>query len=326
MSIQRVVCRNGVSMIEILVTISIIAILIALILPAVQRVRESANRVTCQNHLRQLALAWDNHHTSHGFYPTAGGNRFHPVTYLSIGTPAIGGPRWDDQNGTWLFQILPYIEKDSLWRQAGASDISAACSTLVGNPVAQYFCPSRSRPRTWKPPEKELTIPPFGLIRAGNDYAANMGVSSVVGYTWLPTNLAGMFGKSPSYMKNDGSPLTIASVTDGLSNTVLIADRRIRPEYYAGPNHRNMLGYADGRSDESTAVSLVGDIQLPPSLDRTQDTPNKYGWSEFGSAHPNALPVAFADGSVRPIRYSIDPDIWILLCVRNDGRSIPADY
>ena len=328
------IAHRGYTLIEVLVSIAIMAILIGLLLAAVQKVRESANRATCQNHLKQMALSWDHHHSAHGFYPTNGhGGEFYPVKYLSPGSPAIGGTSWQShQNASWMFQVLPYLEQEPLWRQTGAADVSAACEATVGTPVPLYFCPSRGRSRTWSPPEKELSgIPPIGLVRAGNDYAANSGVTEPPRHPLVPEGAgSGMFGRYAQLGGTEGTVVNSSSITDGLSNTVLLADRRIRPDRYAGATVSNMFGYTHGAETLAIAYTtwLFQEMRLPPIADRSPDNDPipPLSWPRFGSSHPSGINVAFADGSVRPVRYSIDPDVWVLLCVRNDGRPIPGDY
>lgn len=315
--------RQGATLLEVVVVIATLGILTGMILVGVQNAREAANRATCQNHLRQVGLAWMNHHAAHGYFPTKGTGSTPVLTYSGVGSPAVGGPRWDDQHGSWLFQILPYIEQDSAWRQAGAKDVDAAASNALGTVIPIYFCPSRPRPKTWEPPLNELSNPPIGLVRAGNDYAGNSGASSATPNEY-PKPPNGIFGHAPSYGRGGGWVLAAAQVTDGLSNTVMVGERRIRPQWYAGPVvDENMFGYAQSSETETCASGAAGEVKLPPASDRLRDAPQPY--SQFGSAHPAGMNVVLADGSVRTVPYSINPDVWTLLCVRNDGRSLP-DY
>ena len=103
--------RRGYSLIEILVAISIIGILIALLLPAVQMARESARRIQCTNNVRQIALAFQTHHEQLGFFPTSGDGWGSPPTYVN-GSPAIGSA----QGAGWGFQILPYSAARAVWQ------------------------------------------------------------------------------------------------------------------------------------------------------------------------------------------------------------------
>src|ERR1700730_12693666 len=103
--------RSGFTLIELLVVIAVISIRIGLLMPAVQKVREAANRMSCTNNLHQMGLAFHNHHDSFGYFPTGGWNYYSPPTYVN-GTPAGGA----DQQAGWAFQILPFIEAGNIWK------------------------------------------------------------------------------------------------------------------------------------------------------------------------------------------------------------------
>src|SRR5438045_2287899 len=106
--------RRGFTLIELLVVIAVISLLVALILPAVQQAREAANRLSCRNNLKQIALAFHNHHENLRYFPSGGWHWWTPPNYVG-GSPAVG----NDQQAGWGFQILPYLEADTVWN-AGA--------------------------------------------------------------------------------------------------------------------------------------------------------------------------------------------------------------
>jgi prepilin-type N-terminal cleavage/methylation domain-containing protein/prepilin-type processing-associated H-X9-DG protein len=171
--------RFGFTLIELLVVIAIIAVLVGLLLPAVQKVREAANRLSCQNNLKQIGLAVHNFHDTYGHFPTGGADWWSGVSYKPDLTPYAG----QQQTAGWNYQILPYIEQDALWRlydtNSDASNIKAIVPTptniaagfvsnTMGNstysqqyhwlnpgavrsvPIKLYYCPSRRPSQLYK--------------------------------------------------------------------------------------------------------------------------------------------------------------------------------
>src|SRR5262245_30202090 len=147
--------QPGFTLIELLVVIAIIGVLIALLLPAVQKVREAANRIKCANNLKQLGLACHNFHDSYGFLPPTRIGRVTPTAPNSA----------DKSYMTWAVLILPYLEQDNLYKQFNLKlPYSLQAPAAVANNVKTYFCPSHPDGGS----KLSTDVPPGGL----SDYAA----------------------------------------------------------------------------------------------------------------------------------------------------------
>lgn len=288
----RVRGRVGFTLVELLVVIAIIGVLISLLLPAVQKVREAGNRVSCQNNLRQIGIAFHNHHGAHGFFPTGGWDWSTPPTYIN-GQPAIG----EAQQAGWGFQILPYIEGDNAWKGGAV--------LAIGTPQKVFFCPSRRGPQTVTYADEYGPPPLTGtdITHALCDYAAS--------------NLEG------TGVVRQRTPVRILEITDGTTSTLLAGDKRINLIRMGQPppnqNADDNEGYTAGWDEDTIRQTNL--VPLPDF----QGTGNAR--KRFGSSHPDRFNAVFADGSVRPISYSIDPIVFSLLGHVSDGQVINAsDY
>ena len=304
---------RGFTLVELLVVIAIIGILVALLLPAVQSAREAARRASCQNNLRQVAIAMHGHHDALGHFPSGGWG------YVWTGDADRGGGR--NQPGGWAFTILPYLEQTSLsqlGRGATEQVKRELAAQVASTPIASLNCPSR----------RALALYPYGgshEVRNAEpaelvfktDYAANAG-DLVVGnlgpetladadngtYDWLNTaDATGVF-----YPRSE---IRLTRITDGSSDTYLVGEKRCVLEGYDwGDDQHAFLGHGN---DTARYTSL----DLPPIRDG-----ESAGHKQFGSAHPAGSYFAFADGSVRLISYDIDPEIHRRYGHRSDGLLI----
>ena len=285
--------RVGFTLVELLVVITIIGILIALLLPAVQAAREAARRMQCQNNLKEMALASHNHLCSLGFFPSCG-NYWGGVRTMIGGMPAIA-PK---QAFGWEYQILPYMEQEALWSLS--SDVTV-CKTAPpsGN------CPSR----------REVTVYAGGAL---GDYAGNGGdISSGITGTDDLTN-KGVFPPptlltSGDYVAARGA--TPADIKDGMNCTLLLGEKYIPVSWYSGGSWGDNTGYYCGWGWDS--IRFGG---KPPKQDAEGVDGDYYDF--FGSPHATGFNAALCDGSVRVIDYSIDQTVLKHLCHREDGNVI----
>jgi prepilin-type N-terminal cleavage/methylation domain-containing protein len=277
--------RLGFTLIELLVVIAIIAILIGLLLPAVQSVREAASRTQCANNLKQMGLAVLMHHDSYEAFPS-GGNQFGANRVMNNGSPAI----YTTQSWGWAYQLLPYLEQNPLW-----SDPNDA--VVYGTAVKTYFCPS-------------LRPPTVLGGRAMFDYAANGGTSG----TWGSFTSAGNTLDGP-FVPTGCTPVSISSITDGTSNTILIGEKYLdRAIVNTSTDCNDDQGYTDGWDNDTICFGQ----NTPPLQDGIVGTCGLY----FGTPHQVYMQSVFCDGSVHTIHLSVTPTVWSRLISVNDGQPV----
>jgi prepilin-type N-terminal cleavage/methylation domain-containing protein/prepilin-type processing-associated H-X9-DG protein len=288
--------RPGFTLIELLVVISIISILIGLMLPAVQRAREAANRISCANNMKQLGLAMHNYHFNF--------ERLPPTRAFD------GGP-------TWAVYILPDLEQINLYNQWALSlPYGRQTDTARLTPVKSYFCPSR-RVST-SVPNMSLSGDLFGpgqgqhVPGALGDYAV---VVDPLGYD-SPQTSGGFdqVGVRGTFQFGAGS--RFEDITDGLSNTFLVGEKHIplQPQSKVGIGWWDCSIY-DGAFYQCSARAAGRVYPLTTNL---QDQ----GW-KFGSRHTGVVNFCFADGHVKAIPVFTNPYIVELLSMKSDGEVIP---
>jgi prepilin-type N-terminal cleavage/methylation domain-containing protein len=302
-------CRRGFTLIELLVVIAIIAVLIGLLLPAVQKVREAANAAQCSNNLKQIGIAMQAYHDARYCFPQGGGD------------PGGENPAIRPFYYSWTFHIYPFIEQNSLynlvWQSTGANDfvvISSlpnggnSVSTLEKTPIHIFYCPTRRRVALYHGD-------------AITDYAGNTGTA---GPGTGNTDGVIVVNNAPTYQ-----PITIARITDGTSNTMMVGERRINLADINSGNdcydNEPEVNPADDCDVLRRAQSVAGGTWLGPAMDINTPAPQNCGYfgggglCQFGSSHASGMYCVLCDGSVRRVGYSANVTVFKNLCARNDG-------
>jgi prepilin-type processing-associated H-X9-DG protein len=291
-------CRSAFTLVELLVVFGILALLVGLLVPAVQRVREVARRLSCSNHLKQTGLALHQHHDLHSVLPSNGGwdgqqriratngqptavytheqGRRSPF-YWGVGDPALSP---HDQTGSWSYAILPFLEHENLYRNRAWTE-----------PVRLYICPSRRFAQAQVPVNDA-----YGRYEGGgwawgkSDYAANGWVIS----------------ERPRCLR-------LADLVDGMSHTLLVGEKAMDPQNYMRPTWYWDEPFFTGGSG---GTQRSGARVLP-------DMAGLLFRDNWGSAHAAGAQFLFADGSVRLITYITPIATMQALLTPGGGEAVP---
>jgi prepilin-type N-terminal cleavage/methylation domain-containing protein/prepilin-type processing-associated H-X9-DG protein len=325
--------RKGVTLIELLVVIAILAILIGLLLPAVQKVREAAARMACSDNLKQLGLGAHSYHDSFNRFPP-GINLFPTPRGANLAippAPVVG------QSFSFFEALLPYVEQDNVYRQLNFtspnifnktswnSQLNPGNCTTPASPgaaiIKAFLCPSdvALQQTTFDyTPSKNGPITPFCF--GANSYGGNAGQ---VSFFWTAMTQDGIF-----YLN---SSVTLPAITDGTSNTLMFGERRRRDPAFDRLSNDSFANYSGWAwADRGSFAYLFGaavpiNWVIPPSTRSDPGSVFEYlRFNAFGSFHPGGANFCFADGSVRFLGDDTALVVLQALSTRANGEVIDA--
>jgi prepilin-type N-terminal cleavage/methylation domain-containing protein/prepilin-type processing-associated H-X9-DG protein len=344
---QRNTLRRGFTLIELLVVIAIIGILIGLLVPAVQKVREAAARTQCANNLKQIGLALHNYQTTNGYFPTA---------FKLLNPPDPAAPSGTGSYGPSAFVlILPYLEQDNVYRQinitkAALNPVNMPPSNpAYSTPMSVFLCPSAPGNATVDYSAElsnsfnnfgiNVSYPP-GLIFGRTDYAPDAGMQAAV------PGISINAGASIICEPPDG-PVRITAITDGTSNTMMVTEDAGRPTWYGSNGVVTMPSYTgapgttpQGGGGWADPLNYIATNGSDPSGSGVAAGGGFMGipvapWScangcsndsEIFAFHTGGSNVCFGDGSVRFVRNGLTMAQMQALLSRAGGEVINFDY
>jgi prepilin-type N-terminal cleavage/methylation domain-containing protein/prepilin-type processing-associated H-X9-DG protein len=284
--------RLAFTLIELLVVIAIIGVLIGLILPAVQKVREAANRIACLNNAKQFTLATMNFHDYHNRLPPGIGN--------------VGQSAW----GTWWYHLLPFVEQENLYHSSClAGRYSVANNSVATRSFRLLFCPS------------DPSVSSSGTVSDENGFP--WGATSYCSNAWL----ACQFDSAGNIISSSNAARIPASITDGTSNTIMYGEHYAVCTNANSPFGGSSWSYyrLDPAAPPLWAALLVTDDQ---SMFLVRPNPFQ-GNCDPGFAstpHSGGMTVGMCDGSARTLSGSISPTVWWYLNTPAGGEVINGDW
>jgi prepilin-type N-terminal cleavage/methylation domain-containing protein len=326
---SRTTRRRGFTLIELLVVIAIIAVLIGLLLPAVQKVREAANRIKCGNNLKQLGLAAHNYHDVNGHFPPG-------IGYTPVASNGVFG--------TYHFHLLPYVEQDNLYRSALDSApflppvgpitvYYPGNNNVYGQRVAVFLCPSDPSV------DSDGLVMVDGVLFGASCYAPNAMVIAINDLHSTP------------YRTNPQGKTRITDITDGTSNTILHAEK-----YARCSNNFMVPAFQDGGTAWAYCTSPLFFPWLPPPMNppgkgfqpgfciaalvargapfaigpeskfQVQPKEGECDPTRTATFHTGGIVVGLADGSVRTLAPSMSGDTWWAAVTPAGGEVLGSDW
>jgi prepilin-type N-terminal cleavage/methylation domain-containing protein/prepilin-type processing-associated H-X9-DG protein len=329
--------RVAFTLIELLVVIAIIGILIALLLPAVQKVREAANRAKCANNLKQIGLALHNYHDSFQRFPAA----FNLLTTADPTADKSHGKTPANVGASTFTLILPYVEQDNAYRQIDVTKAFFSTRNLPPtNPaysigIKTLLCPSSPADatidystalnQTYNSTGNYKLKYPAGLIFGRTDYAPVSGTAIGIGASQENQ----VSGNPGIIVEPPAPPATFASITDGSSNTLMVVEDSARPLFYSNKGFLGNGPVSQGGgawADPFGYLVMNGSDPFGSGLIPGSCAVNCTSDNEMFSFHTGGMNVVMGDGSVRFVRASITLDQAAALISKAGGEVINFDY
>lgn len=274
---------SAFTLVELLAVIAIISILVALLLPAVQKVKEAAFRMMCANNIKQISIAFIHFHDQHGSFPTGG--KFgaeEPVSDPAKTSEPANRAEW-----SWPYQILPLMEQTGPYSNPVDQDVQRCV-------VRSYYCPSKRSPELYNQ-------------TAQVDFAG----------------CAGDDGTNGVLVRTGSNKITYCHILDGSSNTLMIGEKRTRLDKLRTANSDTKSCYTPGWSPSIYRIATQKNGKFEGPQQDIRNSQGENGTLEgFGSPHAGGATFSFADGSVRFIRMNAEGDMYRRACVRDDGEPL----